>query len=87
MYLNYIFSLLLFKPWTGADPGFQVRGEGTHLKKSGISCEKSRFYTKKTHIFSNFRWGAPWIRPCLTTLQNCQNTHTTDQKKLMQLLC
>ena len=48
----------------GADPGFQVRG-GAHLKKIapsggrrehfwGISCEKSRFYTKKNHIFSNF---------------------------------
>ena len=35
----------------------------------GISCEKSRFYAKKKHIFSNFRGGArrvrpPWIRPC-----------------------
>jgi hypothetical protein len=32
----------------------------------GISCEKSRFYAKKT-FFSNFRGGArphpPWIRP------------------------
>jgi hypothetical protein len=68
---------------TGANPGFQVR-EGA-LKKItpsggrrkicwGISCEKSRFYAKKNHIFSNFRGrgggGAhagcapPWIRPC-----------------------
>ena len=61
----------------GADPGFQVRG--AHLKRNalsggrrenfwGISCEKSRFYAKKNHIFSNFRGGArrvrtPWIRP------------------------
>jgi hypothetical protein len=29
--LNKIFSQLLFKPLTGADPGFQVRG--AHLKK------------------------------------------------------
>jgi hypothetical protein len=47
----------------GKDPGFQVRGGGA-LKKiapSGgrrenvwcISCEKSRFYAKKNHIFSN----------------------------------
>ena len=43
---------------SGADPGFQVRGGGGALKKIapsrgrrenfwGISCEKSRFYTKK----------------------------------------
>jgi hypothetical protein len=74
---------------TGADPGFQVRGGGVHLKKLrlpwlganifgvfrvknhditpknhiisncggrrenfwGISCEKSRFYTKKSYFF------------------------------------
>jgi hypothetical protein len=51
----------------GADPGFQVRGGGT-LKKIapsggrhehfwGISCEKSRFYAKKSY-FSNFTGGA-----------------------------
>ena len=44
----------------GADPGFQVRG--AHLKKIapsggrrekcwGISCEKSRFYAKKSYFF------------------------------------
>jgi hypothetical protein len=48
---------------TGADPGFQVRGGA--LKKIapsrgrrehfwGISCEKSRFYAKKSY-FSNLR--------------------------------
>ena len=47
---------------TGADPGFQVRGEGGTLKKIapsggrcencwGISCEKSRFYAKKIIFF------------------------------------
>ena len=45
----------------GADPGFQVRGGGA-LKKNapsggrrenvwGISCEKSRFYAKKSYVF------------------------------------
>ena len=48
--------------YTGADPGFQVRGGGAHLKKFapsggrreniwGISCEKSRFYAKKSYFF------------------------------------
>ena len=47
---------------TGADPGFQVRGEGGTLKKivpsggrrenfGGISCDKSRFYAKKSYFF------------------------------------
>ena len=46
----------------GADPGFQVRGGGGALKKIapsggrrenfwGISCEKSRFYDKKSYFF------------------------------------
>jgi hypothetical protein len=45
----------------GADPGFQARGGGA-LKKIaasggrrenfwGISCEKSRFYAKKSYFF------------------------------------
>jgi len=49
-----------YKNKTGADPGFQVRG--AHLKKIapsggrrpnfwGISCEKSRFYAKKSYFF------------------------------------
>ena len=47
-------------PIQGEDPGFQVRG--AHLKKIapsggrrenfwGISCEKSRFYGKKSYFF------------------------------------
>ena len=50
---------------TEADPGFQVRG-GALIKIApsggrrencwGISCEKSRFYAKKSY-FSNFRGG------------------------------
>ena len=46
--------------WLNADPGFQVRGGA--LKKIapsggrrencwGISCEKSRFYAKKSYFF------------------------------------
>ena len=35
----------------------------------GISCEKSRFYAKKSYFFPIFGGGAcrvhpPWIRPC-----------------------
>ena len=52
-----------FSSRAGAGPGFQVRGDA--LKKIapsrgrrencwGISCEKSRFYAKKSY-FSNFR--------------------------------
>ena len=47
---------------TGADPGFQVRGGGALKKMAprgggreqfwGISCEKLRFYAKKSY-FSN----------------------------------
>ena len=58
----------------GADPGFQVRGGGGHLKKIapsggrheifwGISCEKSRFYAKKIIFLSNFRMGSLRVRP------------------------
>jgi hypothetical protein len=47
--------------YSAADPGFQVRGGGA-LKKiapnggrcenfGGISCEKSRFYAKKSYFF------------------------------------
>jgi hypothetical protein len=48
------------------DPGFQVRGgalkkiapsRGRRENFWGISCEKSRFYAKKSY-FSNFRGGA-----------------------------
>ena len=61
--LSYSFTFISFP---GADPGFQVRG-GT-LKKNcaeqrevrkfwGISCEKLRFYAKKSY-FSNYGGGA-----------------------------
>ena len=63
--------------YTGADPGFQVRG--AHLKKMrraegganifGVFRVKNHDFTPKNHIFSNFRGAragcAPrWIRPC-----------------------
>jgi hypothetical protein len=55
-YVNYIHCNYI----SGADPRFQVRG--AHLKKIGpsggrreicwgISCEKSRFYAKKSYFF------------------------------------
>ena len=88
-------------PLSGADPGFQVRGEGAHLKKLrwakggaknfgvfrvkkdnfkpknhilsncggrreqfwGISCEKSRFYAKKSYFFPILGGRAPGSRP------------------------
>ena len=46
---------------TGADPGFQVSGGGTHLKKSkifGVFRVKNHDFMQKNHIFSNFRGGA-----------------------------
>ena len=71
--LNVNYSL------SGADPEFQVRGVA--LKKiapSGgrrencwaISCEKSRFYAKKSYFFSILGEGGRrvWIRPWLYAL-------------------
>ena len=60
---------------TGADPGFQVRGGGAHLKKlrrveGGAKCfgvfrVKNHDFTPKNHIFPNFRGGggAPGAPP------------------------
>ena len=88
---NYVICLfnLEYGGIPGTDPGFQVRGGGA-LKKIatsggrrenfwGILCERSRFYAKKNHIYSNFRGGGggggcarvrappppPWIRSCI----------------------
>ena len=57
--LKYTFVHFISR--AGADPGFQVRGGGTHKKIApsggrreicwGISCEKSRFYAKKSYFF------------------------------------
>jgi hypothetical protein len=63
----------------GADPGYQVRGGGA-LKKIapsggrrenfwGISCEKSRFYAKKSYFFQfEGGGGAGCARPCILLL-------------------
>ena len=59
--------------YAGADPGFQVRGEGAHFKKLrraergaknfGVFRVKNHDFTPKNHIFSNFRGGARRVRP------------------------
>ena len=53
-------------PYSGADPGFQIRG--AHLKKLhrakggakifGVFCVKNHDFTRKKSYFSNFRGGA-----------------------------
>jgi hypothetical protein len=60
--------------YSGADPGFQVRG-GAHLKKLhraeggaknfGVFRVKNHDFTPKNNIFSNFRGGARRVRPPL----------------------
>ena len=68
---------------SGADPGFQVRGDA--LKKielSGgrrenfwdISCEKSRFYAKKIIFFSNLGDQAQASNQFLATNKLATNT-------------
>ena len=68
-------------------------GGGAHLKKiapsgggrkhfGGISCEKSRFYAKKSYFFQFWGGGggAPrWIRPCI----GCTR-HKTEANKARQ---
>ena len=65
-------SKTLYEP--GADPGFQVRGGGAHLKQMrraeggaklfGVFRVKNHDFTPKNHIFSNFRGArAPGARP------------------------
>ena len=61
--------------FSGADPGFQVRGGGAHLKKLrraegganifGVFRVKNHDFMPKNHIFSNFRGkgGAPRASP------------------------
>ena len=55
MYIDGVYGCSI-----GADPGFQVRGgalkkiapsEGRRENFWGISCEKSRFYAKKSYFF------------------------------------
>ena len=58
-----MFSLVLvenitFWPFSGADPGFQIRGGGAYLKKIvGVFRVKNHDFMPKNHIFSNFRGG------------------------------
>jgi hypothetical protein len=53
----------LFKPLTGADPGFQVRGGGAHLKKNRRAEEGAKifgvFRVKKIIFFPILGWQAP----------------------------
>jgi hypothetical protein len=58
--LNLFIIIIIFHAISGADPGFQVRGGalkkiapsgGRREKFWGISCEKSRLYTKKSYFF------------------------------------
>jgi hypothetical protein len=53
-------SKLMTIQYTGADPGFQVRGGALKIFAPsgrrrenfwGISCEKSRFYAKQSYFF------------------------------------
>ena len=69
----------------GADPGFQVRG--AHLKKIapsggrrekfwGISCEKSRFYAKKSYFFQFQQGRAPGAPPPPGSVPECIASNT-----------
>jgi hypothetical protein len=49
MYFYYVTLIKL--PFPGADPGFKVRRGGVFKIVWGISCEKSRFYAKKSYFF------------------------------------
>jgi hypothetical protein len=51
----------LYETWwkSGADPGFQVRGQGGRSENFwDISCEKSQFYAKKIFFFPIAEEGA-----------------------------
>ena len=68
MALNRL-PVLIYEYSSGADPGFQVRGGGAHLKKLrpaergvkifGVFRVKNHDFTPKNLIFSNFRGGRP----------------------------
>jgi hypothetical protein len=87
----------LFERLTGTGTGFQVRG--AHLKIYrraeggmnifGVFRVKNHDFTPQNHIFSNFRGAPPPPPPppppCLTTLQNCQNTHTPPEEATLNL--
>ena len=60
LYFKHI-KVILSRPYAGADPGFQVRGGGAHLKKLrraeggakifGVFRVKNHDFTPKNHIF------------------------------------
>ena len=57
----YVPAIFVFPSFPGADPGFQVRGGGAHLKKLrraeggakifGVFRVKNHDFTPKNHIF------------------------------------
>jgi hypothetical protein len=87
----------------GADPGFQVRGGafkkiaprgGRRENLCGISCEKSRFYAKKSYFFQLWRearkfvWHFVWKITILrkkiifsSWIRPCYITHYLSKRK------
>ena len=74
MLLLTVKKIIKHLTFTGADPGFQVRGGGAHLQKLrraegganifGVFRVKNHDFTPKNHIFSNFRGTPPPPPPC-----------------------
>jgi hypothetical protein len=66
---------------TRADPGFQVRGVGAHLKKLGpaeggaklfgVFRVKNHNFTPKNNIFSNFRGARAGFAPPPPWIRPC----------------
>ena len=56
--IRVLYAIKITINYTGADPGFQVRGGGAHLKKlrraEGVAKILGVFRVKN-HIFSNFK--------------------------------
>ena len=104
MIFNYLPFYLIFRyfnvncyMYTGADPGFQVRG-GEHWKKLcraeggtkifGVFNVKNHDFMPKNHIFSNFRGGAPPLDPplkimCKLTWWNKQIINKIVKRKML----
>jgi len=62
--------------YTGADPGFQVRGGGKLKKFVGVFRVKNHDFMPKNHIFSNFRVCPPLDPPLLYTSCSCYHNST-----------
>ena len=83
----------IYRPYSGADPGFQVRGGGAHLKELrraeggakmfGVFRVKNHDFTPKNHIFSNFRGapGAASLDPPLVFNIYIESEYTEEGKK------